>query len=210
MNPKNNTDKFYLHMVIALMCLLAGFSPVSQSTASEISDYRLKALYIYNLALFTEWPSEFFLNKKNITIGILGKDPFGDSFSLIEGRELRGREVVIRRFENVEDLEVCHILFISSSEKDRMSEIVENIKDWRVLTVSDMPNFARLGGIVGLVMDNDGEALNKSIIKRRKRFEINLDAAEQAGLKIRSRFLRLADIIWSRPATKGRKNGVSR
>lgn len=210
MKPKNNTEKFYLHMAIALMCLLAGLSPVSQSTASEISGYRLKALYIYNLALFTEWPPEFFLNNKNITIGILGKDPFGDSFSHLEGRELRGREVVIRRFENVEDLEACHILFISPSEKDRMSEIVEKIKGWRVLTVSDMPNFARLGGIVGLVMDNDGETLNNRIIKRRKRFEINLGAADQAGLKIRSRFLRLADIIWNGPASKGKKNGVSR
>ena len=53
-----------------------------------------------------------------------------------------------------------------------------------ILTVSDIDDFARAGGMIGLV-----EA------EQRIRFDINLATARQANLKLSSQLLKLATIV---------------
>ncbi len=52
------------------------------------------------------------------------------------------------------------------------------------MTVGDVKGFAQLGGIINFI-----------IVKNKVRFEINMKAAEEAGLKISSKLLRLARIV---------------
>ena len=84
----------------------------------------------------------------------------------------------------LQDLEPSHILFISSSEKARLPQILVNLKGASVLTVGEMVQFAQGGGII-----------NFTRRKNKIRLEINLDAAKRAGLKISSQLLKLAKII---------------
>ena len=81
----------------------------------------------------------------------------------------------------VEDCLGIHLVFLSSSEIDPYPEIVTALKDSSILTVSDTGNFLALGGMINFI-----------IMDQMVRFEINLKAAEQVGLKISSRLLRLA------------------
>lgn len=53
-----------------------------------------------------------------------------------------------------------------------------------VLTVGDLDQFAAKGGMIGLVMQSN-----------RVRFEVNLQSAERAGLKINSKLLSLAIVV---------------
>ena len=78
----------------------------------------------------------------------------------------------------------CHILFISSSEEKRLAKILEILKDSSVLTVGEMKQFAQSGGMV-----------NFTIKENKIRFEINVDAAVRAELKISSKLLKLAEIV---------------
>ena len=81
-------------------------------------------------------------------------------------------------------MEACHILFISSSEEERLAKIIETLKDSSILTVGEVKQFAQRGGIINF------------IVKENKiRFEINVDAAERAKLKISSKLLKLAIIV---------------
>ena len=68
----------------------------------------------------------------------------------VRGEKVNGRGLlVVRRFEHVEDLADCQILFISRSERARLQPVLQAIKGRSVhgMTVSDLDDFAAEGGV---------------------------------------------------------------
>ena len=175
--------------VIVMMAAIAGASVVPNADAAppRIREYQIKAAFLYNFVKFVDWPGEAFGDASvPITIGVLGEDPFGVALQSIQGKMVRGRRLVVKRFEDVQDLEPSHVLFISSSEKERVTQILEKVRGSSVLTVGEMTRFAELGGIINFI-----------IRKNEIRFEINVGAAERAGLRISSQLLKLANVVGS-------------
>jgi len=84
----------------------------------------------------------------------------------------------------VDDLLRCHLVFISDSEARRVETILAPLASRPVLTVSDMTNFARQGGVIGFYPEG-----------KKVRFEINVNTAQRSGLKISSDLLRLGKIV---------------
>ena len=152
----------------------------------------VKALYLYNFLLFVDWPEGAADERKILRVAVTGDDPLFEFLRRMRGKPLKGRKLVIERFDAVEDLRTpCHALFISPSKRSIAPRILEKVREQLVLTMSDMKGFTNMGGMVyfkhmGHLKDPAG---------RLKRFEINLTAVEHAGLKIRSRLLRLSDIV---------------
>ena len=66
-----------------------------------------------------------------------------------------------------------------------------------MLTVSDMEGFAHIGGMVSFskILQLGKSGYSSVPIEKNKRFQINLTAVRRAGLKIRARLLRIADIV---------------
>ncbi len=149
------------------------------------SEYRIKSAFLYNFAKFVEWPGNPAPDTKDfITLCIVGQDHFGDIIETVRGKTVKGKNLVIRQCKEIMDFEDCQIIFISSSEKERVRQILEAIQNRNVLTVGEMKGFAQLGGIINFI-----------IKKNKVRFEINVDAANRAGLKISSKLLKLAKIV---------------
>ena len=157
-------------------------------------EYQVKAAFLYNFAKFVEWPSEAFINVRTpLVVGVIGDDPFGSDLErMINGKTVNGRQMTIKRLKWGQNLRDCHILFISSSERNRLAQIIENLRGASVLTVGEMDKFAEQGGHINFIMENN-----------KVRFEINASAAEQARLKISSRLLVLAKTV--RGGYAGRK-----
>ncbi|MEP7340325.1 MAG: YfiR family protein [Acidobacteriota bacterium] len=157
--------------------------PASEARAQAASEYQVKAAFLYNFAKFVEWPSEAFSNGgAPLVIGVIGDDPFGSAIDqTIKGKSINGHPLTITRLKWGQNLRACHILFISSSERKRLAQVLESLKGSSVLTVGDMDQFSQQGGIINLVMDAS-----------KVRFEINTSAADQARLKISSKLLILA------------------
>jgi len=171
---------------VVLFCADVPDSPTASVEAAVLGEYEVKAAFLFNFAKFVEWPADAFDDPKSpIVVGILGDDPFGSIIEkTVAGKTVREKEFVIKRSRRIEDVERCHILFVSSSEEARLREILDKVKNSNVLTVGDTEGFAGRGGIINLTKEQN-----------KVRFEINVDAAKRAGLKISSKLLKLAKVV---------------
>ena len=144
------------------------------------------------IAPFVEWPAPPATNlTAEFVIGVLGDDPFGPHLrDATATNRVRGASIVIKSFRNVEEVKDCQILFISASEKRNLPRIFAALRGRSILTVGDMEDFATAGGVVHLVAE------------RTVRFQINLDAAMRAGLRISSLALQLAQIVHDPPSVR--------
>jgi len=169
-------------VLVAALALL-GSMPLAQAQAEEPTEHQIKAAFLYNFAKFVEWPPEAFAGAHApIVLGIVGEDPFGSALDgMVAGKAVNGRALVVKRLTLGPELRFCHILFISSSEKKHLGRILELLKGSSVLTVGEMSRFVQSGGAVNFVLDEN-----------RVRFEVNVDAATRARLKVSAKLLALA------------------
>ena len=168
---------------------LTGFLFVFLSFASPSQmgrEYNLKAKYLYNFTQFVEWPPEAFTSPgAPFVIGILGEDPFQSTIDdVVAGEKAKGHPIVVQRYAAVNEVKNCNILFINLSDTTRVSEILSALPSKNILTVSDLPNFATMGGIIGFYKE-----------KGKIKLEINLPAAKNADINISSKLLQVAKIV---------------
>jgi len=149
-------------------------------------EYQLKAAIMKHFASFVEWPTNAFPSSNSpITIGVLGSDPFGQSLDkVVSGVTVGERKLDVKRYKAVEEIKICHILFISQSEEGKLYNIFANLKGRHILTVGENETFVRSGGIIGIEIE-EGKPLLK----------INVDNADSEAIKIDSRLLSLAKRI---------------
>jgi hypothetical protein len=178
--PKCGLFKFFPVLLWALF-----FVPCLQAQKSKPTDYQVKAVYLINFARFVAWPDKLGMQRELFTICVFGPDPFGQTLdSVLAGEKIAGRSAVAKRISTAQDSFDCRILFVSSSETGSINRVVETANKQGVLTVSDMPHFANRGGMIQFVTD-----------EKRVRFEVNLTAAQRAGLTLSSELLKVATLV---------------
>jgi hypothetical protein len=171
-------------VAILFWSLLA--APCLLSQQQKPNEYQVKAAYLYNFGRFVQWPAKGTRNNESaFTICILGQDPFGPVLdSTLAGEAIDGKPVVTRRLSKPQEAADCRILFINSTEQKRLREILAALDKESVLTVSDMPDFSRRGGMIQFVLEGE-----------RVRFEVNLASAENARLTLSSELLKVATTV---------------
>ena len=92
--------------VVIILLVLTLSAPKTVAEDYTTREYKIKAAFLYNFAKFVEWPEDSFSgDRSHLSVCIVGKDPFGEEIEFIKGKTVRNREVVIKRFESIEDLE---------------------------------------------------------------------------------------------------------
>ena len=165
----------YLISLVLSLCL-----GLASAHASIRSEYEVKAAFLYNFTRFVSWPHTENASEP-LEVCVFGDDPFDDLLNPLLGRKSQGRELQLRYPGDVENLTGCDVLYIAQSQSRNVDELLELAQGQGMLTVSDLPDFVRKGGMVGYV--KQGNVI---------RFEISLKAATEAGLTINSRLLELA------------------
>jgi len=153
-----------------------------RAAEEQTLEHQVKAAFLLNFTKFVEWPEAAFSDEHGpIAICVLGEDPFGAALDqIVEGEEVGGRKVVVRRMKEAPAAKQCQVLFLSAGIKD-VPQILSGLS-LGVLTVGEeRDGFLREGGVISFVIEN-----------RHVRFDINQSAAENAGLKLSSRLLRVA------------------
>jgi hypothetical protein len=170
-----------------LLLVLVGTVMSAQEPAA--SEYQVKAVFLFNFAQFVDWPAATFADSTApVVIGVLGDDPFGEILdNTLRDERFAGHPFEVRRFRTVAEVTGCQILFIDGGRHDRPEEVLAALADRPILTVSEGDRFAQRGGMIGFVTD-----------RKRIRLQINLEAAQAAGLVISSKLLRVAEVVHPR------------
>jgi hypothetical protein len=158
-------------------------STLAQAASTSVPVDALMAVYTYNFAKFTDWPPTSFDNPDSpLNFCLLGENPFDvGSLAYVVGKKVKNHPVIVYRYPRVAAIEDCHIVFVSRSEHWRLVRILADLQALPVLTVSDIPDFSRRGGIVTFIR-----------AAGHLQFDINQAAARRAGLTISSKLLELA------------------
>jgi YfiR/HmsC-like len=180
-----------LALLVAWAC--AGGRLAAQVQTQALTEYEAKAGFLYHFGGFVDWPARAFTGTGNaFIIGVLGADPFGDVLDeVMQGKMIHNKPVIVKRFVSIEDAVFSHILFVSSSETSRLPSILEALDGASILTVSELDRFAERGGMIALNM-----------VGKKMRFDINMNAAKRAKLKLSSQLLKLARVVHGAPGTR--------
>ncbi|MBS4098417.1 MAG: YfiR family protein [Sulfuricella sp.] len=168
-----------LRLVIATLLGLSSLFAHAQSGA--VSEYGLKAVLLFKLPQFVYWPQGDKLPTTPV-LCVQGANPFGGT--LLQLVRNTGIPTEIRQIEGSAGYAGCNILFISRSEAAQMDSLLQRPALRNILTVSDIPGFARAGGMVELVLEGDTVGIN-----------LNRKVAQRQGLDFNAQLLRLAQRV---------------
>jgi len=177
---------------LALLALLSGLSSGAQDPKPAVyPEYQVKAAYLTDLGRYVEKWS----NRANpapdepFDLCVLGQDPFGAALDdAVRGEKIGGAPLEAKRISRPQDALGCRILFIGAMEESQLSAVIAVLGTAPVLTVADLPDFVKHGGMVQFVLDGN-----------HVHFEINLAAAQRAGLKLSSELLKVARAVRRTP-----------
>ena len=173
--PLNTCRWVQLWALCALM--LCGSPSQAQDTGMAPGERDLKVGFIYNFLRFTEWPEEV---GSTLTLCIRGPDPFGVALDVLQGKPLGSRKLVVQR-RGGESLKGCHAVFFSAEAASTQAKVLAELRGKPVLTMADSAGAAR-----------QGVNLNMAVAQDKVTFEVNMQTARAAKLKLNPQMVHLA------------------
>ncbi len=170
-------------LFVWLLCIAVLSPALRAATATED---QLKAVFLFNFSHFVSWPAETFSSPTEpFVIGVLGSEELARQLdAAVQGEQVGTHPLQVRRFDNIEELGDCRILFIGQSQAPRLDSILQRIAARGTLTVSDLDQSSRRGVMIQFARENN-----------RIRLLVNVESARGAGLTISSNLLRPAAIV---------------
>jgi hypothetical protein len=158
--------------------LLFALAAVMPGRAVELSEYQLKAAFLYNFARFTEWPPEV---NGTLKLCVHGRDPFGPELDELQGKPVGQRLIATERRPAPGTLGTCQIVFISKTAAGDTAATVRALRNAPILTIAESPGALEAGAM-----------LNMDVQQDRITFSANLKSAQRARLVLSSKLLGLA------------------
>jgi len=171
-------------------------SPAADGQLPAEIEYQIKASFVYTVAKFVDWPQGVFPSAgAPLTLGVLAADEAVSEAiaAALKGKRVHDRPLVVRHIPDARRARDCQILYVGGGRAADAAVLVQMAAPG-VLTVGEGRTFAREGGILSLT-------LQESMVQ----FEVNIEAAQKAGLVISSKILRLGRVVGDiRPAAEAR------
>lgn len=168
-----------MRRIFLLIALVLGMPAIA---VEPVPEFMMKATYLYNFALYTEWPEE---TGDTLNLCVFGEERFGDAFNQIRGKLVNQRRLNIYQIASQKEVQGCQIVFIGEQESQYAQKTINALADSPVLTVTD-----------GFVPLGSGIMVSMVVEERKIAFNINASAARRAKLNISSKLLRLARNVY--------------
>jgi len=173
--------------IIVRILLIFIISVLSLDIYSQVQEYAVKAVLLKKFTLFVEWPEECGMDNKSepFIISVIGDNDFGDILeSTYANQKINGKEVQINYINEIHEIDNSHILFISSSKKDDILNIISYTHDKPILTIGDTKGYGDMGVILNLFKR-----------KNRVNFTLSKESAKNSNLYISYLLNNLSEII---------------
>jgi hypothetical protein len=173
-------SKWILAVLLFFPCTVWSDRTVS---ANSMSEYKVKAAFVLNFALLTEWPEQSFSNETApIKLCVLGDRRLMQAFDSINGKKIGKRSLQVTTTPPHDASPSCHIIFIGKNVSTKIVlRTLTNVSKKPVLTIGEKDTFIDLGGAIHFFME-----------KSRLRFGVNTTVIEKQNLRLSSRLLKIA------------------
>ena len=183
--PAAAISLFRRRALLLPLILMATYGPSYAQGKTE--EYHVKAGFLFHFAQLVDWPPAA-TGGPTFDLCILGDDPFrGELENTLSGKVIGSKPIRVLHLKQPQEARNCQVLFISTTEHQRLSKIFEELGNSAVMTVGESDDFIERGGMIRFTLEQE-----------KVRFEINLKAADPVGLKFSSRLLLLAKNVFGK------------
>jgi hypothetical protein len=144
--------------------------------ADALPEYTLKAAYLYNFALLTDWPNKQQTGDFNICFY---KEDLGEASSALENKKFHDKKIKILTLLSYNKADKCQVIYIRKKEGKNAKELIQKLFGKPILFVSENPK----------ITDSHITILPKG---RKLTFDVNLKTFKESDLLVSSRLLKLA------------------
>ena len=163
------------------LLLIVGDRP---ALGQDVTEEALKGAFLYNFAAFTVWPTEALPPGAPIQACILGDPAVASALArTAKGHQIAGHALVVTTPSD-KTVRGCHLLYVAARSAQSAAQAVTSVAASPVLTISDVNEFARSGGVAQFFVEAG-----------KMRFRVNLASAKRAKIQLSSRLLSLAELV---------------
>jgi hypothetical protein len=175
-------DPLTRHFRRAFLAAAFGFAAMA-AHAQQASEAAVKAAFLYKFPGYIEWPADAATPPDSpFVIAVAGADDVAAELErIVPGRTIGPRRIVVRRLREGEPLRGVHVLFVGRADAGGRAWLRAAQSQPGLLAVADTERGLEMGAAINFVTFEDRVA-----------FEVSLDSAERANLRISSRMLTVA------------------
>ncbi|MDD5053605.1 MAG: YfiR family protein [Sulfuricurvum sp.] len=162
--------KFLQNFLIFMIFLCNSLS------ADALPEYTLKAAYLYNFALLTDWPN---MNKADDFNLCFFREDLGIASNALQNKVLHNQKLKVLTITTSEEAKDCQMLFIPKSEDKRGENIIQKLAGFPILLVTENSTISD----AHIMIARDSHKLA---------FDVNLHTFKNTDLNVSSRLLKLA------------------
>lgn len=165
---------------LLMFLMVCSFSP---KPTDQPQEYTVKAAFIYKFTNYIDWDS--LIPGNEFIIGVVGSSPIkGELAEIAKTKLIKDKKIIVRQYDHLDDINPCHILFISGKTSVDLDEILAKTSNKGTLTISEKEGYAARGTDINFI-----------VIDNKLKFEANPKAINASGLKASSQLLKLAIIV---------------
>lgn len=163
----------YILMKTFILILIA---VTTMLRADSLPEYTLKAAYLYNFALLTDWENGEVSDDFNLCFY---REDFGVASDTLQNKSLHNKHVKVRNVTTFEEAKECQMLFIRENESTTSKSLIERLKGLPILIVGESQK----------INDSHITIVQES---RKLAFDVSLKSLQNTDLTLSSRLLKLA------------------
>ena len=161
------------------LALLLAWLPLQ--AGAQDAEYALKAAFVFNFAVFTQWPEPALPIGTPLQLCAYGGNTMLEALISLNDKLVNGHRVQLRQLDAGSGARNCHVLVLDARDRERWNSFRRELAGANVLTVADDRQIGANGAVLALMTD-----------RSRIVFDADLEAARQAHLTLSSKLLRLA------------------
>ncbi len=159
------------------------FNEAAVAQPDIASESQIKAAFLYKFCHYVEWPDGTFPSGTSpLRLGVVGsRGNFEELQKIADGLTVNGRTVEVHFVESFSAVNGIHLLFLARNQRFRTNDFLEFTDGLPIVTVTESPAGFRAGSVINFVVEQE-----------RVRFDINLIAAHEHGLRLSAQLLKVA------------------